>query len=88
VKSDSPAVRYYEKGLVFADGTKVEADVIVFATGFVGNLKQHVAQIFGGKVAEKAGDCFGLDSEGEVLGAFKPTGRKFPIPSTSCVIEQ
>lgn len=61
---------------MFADGTEVEADVIVFATGFIGNLKQHVAQIFGDEVATNAGDFFGLDSEGEIRNAFKPTGRE------------
>ncbi|OAL31909.1 hypothetical protein AYO22_00779 [Fonsecaea multimorphosa] len=76
VKSDSPAVRYYEKGLVFADGTQIEADVIIFATGFVGNLKQHAAEIFGQEVAQRAGDTWGLDSEGEVLGAYKPTDQR------------
>ncbi|KAL5590066.1 hypothetical protein FOVSG1_011933 [Fusarium oxysporum f. sp. vasinfectum] len=73
VKSDAAAVRYTEHGLAFSDGTEVKTDVIVLATGFVGNLRQHVEKIFGPAVAKKAGDCFGLNSEGEVLGAFKPT---------------
>ncbi|PCG95286.1 Hypothetical protein PENO1_025280 [Penicillium occitanis (nom. inval.)] len=72
VKSDSPIASYTGDGLLFADGTEVKADVIVFATGFIGNLKQHVKQLFGDEVAERAGDCFGLN-EGEILGAFKPT---------------
>ncbi|KAL5611266.1 hypothetical protein FOBRF1_007383 [Fusarium oxysporum] len=73
VKSDAAAVRYTEHGLAFSDGTEVKADVILLATGFVGNLRQHVEKIFGPAVAKKAGDCFGLNSEGEVLGAFKLT---------------
>ncbi|KIW17548.1 hypothetical protein PV08_04742 [Exophiala spinifera] len=73
VKSDSPIASYTEDGLLFADGTEIKADVIVFATGFVGNLKQHVQKFFGDEVAERAGNCFGLNEEGEILGAFKPT---------------
>lgn len=69
--------RYTEKGLAFSDGTEIKADVIVLATGFVGNLRQHVENIFGSTVANKAGDCFGLNNEGEVLGAFKPLQRKY-----------
>ncbi|KAF5636969.1 dimethylaniline monooxygenase (n-oxide forming) [Fusarium tjaetaba] len=72
VKSDAAASRYTEHGLAFSDGSEIKADVIVLATGFVGNLRQHVDKIFGSAVAKRAGDCFGLNSEGEVLGAFKP----------------
>ncbi|KAF4420527.1 dimethylaniline monooxygenase (N-oxide forming) [Fusarium acutatum] len=72
VKSDAAAERYTEHGLAFSDGTEIKADVIVLATGFVGNLRQHVDKIFGSAIAKRAGDCFGLNSEGEVLGAFKP----------------
>ncbi|PVH98865.1 dimethylaniline monooxygenase (N-oxide forming) [Periconia macrospinosa] len=73
VKSDSSITSYTEDGLLFADGTETKADVIVFATGFVGNLKQRAAQLFGDEVAERAGNFFGLDEEGEIVGAFKPT---------------
>ena len=76
VKSDAAAVSFYEQGLEFADGTKVEADVVVFATGFLGNLRNHVEQIFGKDIADRGGDCFGLNEEGEILGAFKPVPRK------------
>ncbi|QGI77016.1 hypothetical protein CEK25_003745 [Fusarium fujikuroi] len=73
VKSDAHAVRYTESGLIFSDGVEIKADIIVIATGFVGNLRQHAKMIFGPVVARRAGDCFGLNTEGEVLGAFKPT---------------
>jgi hypothetical protein len=76
MKSDAAAISYTREGLRFSDGIEVKADVIVFATGFAGNLKQDVQQIFGEKVADRAGDCFGVDSDGEVLGAFKPLRRK------------
>ncbi|KAJ4318836.1 hypothetical protein N0V84_006649 [Fusarium piperis] len=76
VKSDAAAVRYTEDGLGFSDGTEIKADVIVFATGFVGNLRKHVENIFGTDVGMRAGDCFGLNGEGEIFGAFKPLQRK------------
>ncbi|KIW87265.1 uncharacterized protein Z519_12168 [Cladophialophora bantiana CBS 173.52] len=76
VKSDALAVSFYEDGLEFADGTRMRADVVVFATGFVGNLRNHVEQIFGKEVGDRAGDCFGLNEEGEILGAFKPVQQR------------
>ncbi|KAL6822016.1 hypothetical protein J3E69DRAFT_357103 [Trichoderma sp. SZMC 28015] len=71
VKSDALVERYTSSGLLFTDGTKVDADVIVLATGFDGNLRNDVERIFGKAVADCAGDCFGINEEGEVLGAFR-----------------
>ena len=50
--------------------------MIVFATGFVGNMKNIVRDIFGDEVSERVEDFWGLDSEGEIKGAFKALGRK------------
>ncbi|KIW36784.1 uncharacterized protein PV06_11070 [Exophiala oligosperma] len=72
VKSDAAVVAFTEHGLAFSDGTTLDADVIVFATGFIGNLRNHVERTFGKDLADRAGDSFGLNEEGEVLGAFKP----------------
>ncbi|CZR66219.1 related to flavin-containing monooxygenase [Phialocephala subalpina] len=75
VKSDALPVRYVKDGLVFSDGTHLKADLIVFATGFVGNMRRQVDQIFGTKVGDQVGDFWGLDEEGEIKGAFKPVGH-------------
>ena len=81
VKADSLPVRYVPGGLEFADGSRLRADVIVFATGFRGNMKYMAEEIFGPEIAEQMGDFFTLDEEGELKGAFKPCGRKPPSPS-------
>lgn len=75
MKTDSLPISYTKTGLKFANGSHLKADVVVFATGFLGNMRDIVRQIFGDKVADKAGDCWGVDSEGEIKGAYKPTGR-------------
>ncbi len=62
-------------GLAFTDGTEIAADVIVFCTGFVGNMRTDVARIFGDDVAARADDFWGLDSEGELKGVFKKNSR-------------
>jgi cation diffusion facilitator CzcD-associated flavoprotein CzcO len=72
----STPVGYTEKGILFDDGTELEADVIVFATGFEGNMKYLVRDIFGEDIAEQMGDFWGLDEEGEIKGAWK-ANRKF-----------
>lgn len=76
IKSDGVPVAYTEEGLVCNDGSMLPADVVVLATGFLGNLKEHVERLLGKEVADRAGDCFGVDEEGELHGVFKPTGRK------------
>ncbi|CZR68760.1 related to flavin-containing monooxygenase [Phialocephala subalpina] len=75
VKTDSLPIRYTEDGLECADGSHLKADVIVFATGFVGNLKLIVAEIFGHEVANKVEHFWGLNDEGELQGAFGPSGH-------------
>lgn len=77
MKGDSPIVCYTKDGLEFADGSILKADVIVFATGFVGNMRYLVNDLFGEEVADQMGDFFGLDAEGELKGAFKPCKREF-----------
>lgn len=81
MKTGSLPVSYTDTGLLFADGSHLKADVLVFATGFLGNLRDIVRQMFGDKVADKAGDCWGVDDEGEIKGAFKPLGRMLYPPS-------
>lgn len=65
-----------EDGLEFEDGSRLKADVIVFATGFLGNVRTIVRSLFGTEVASRADDYWGLDSDGEVKGAFKRQKRK------------
>ncbi|KAI9693499.1 MAG: hypothetical protein M1820_009235 [Bogoriella megaspora] len=75
IKSDSLPISYTENGLQFSNGSHLRADVIVFATGFVGNLKLVVEDLFGSEIANEVGDFWGLDPEGELKGAYKPTGH-------------
>lgn len=77
MKSDAGIARYDKDGLVFDDGTKVEADVIVYATGFVGNMRNSVRDMLGEEVAGQVEDFWGLNEEGELKGAYKPSGREY-----------
>jgi hypothetical protein len=76
VKSDAAPMEYTKTGLRFDDGSELEADVIVFCTGYEGNMRLMVAEIVGQEVANKLEEYWHLDREGEVRGAWKPIGRK------------
>ena len=73
-----------EDGLVLDDGTKLEADVIVYATGY-GSMNGWVADIVDQDTADKVGKCWGLGSdtpkdpgpwEGEQRNMWKPTQQE------------
>ena len=64
VKSDAAPVKYTSKGLAFSDGSELEAEVIVFCTGFEGNMRLIVAEIVGEEIAEQLDDYWHVDREG------------------------
>lgn len=66
---------YTSTGLLFNDNTELEADVIVFSTGFIGNMKVAIEDILGSEVAERIEDYWGIDTEGEIKGSYRPCGR-------------
>ncbi|KAI6357061.1 hypothetical protein MCOR25_007759 [Pyricularia grisea] len=51
-------------GLLFADGQKLEADEIVFATGYL-NMRGEARAIFGDALADRVNDVWGFDDKGE-----------------------
>ncbi len=71
-------------GVVLEDGTKLEADVIVYATGY-GSMNGWAADLIGKDVADKVGKCWGLGSDtpkdpgpwvGEQRNMWKPTRQE------------
>lgn len=70
-----------EDGVLLEEGTKLEADLIVYATGY-NSMSGWVADLIGQDVADKVGICWGLGSEtpkdpgpwqGELRNMWKPT---------------
>ncbi|MEM8700651.1 MAG: NAD(P)/FAD-dependent oxidoreductase [Pseudomonadota bacterium] len=70
-----------EDGVVLDDGSKLEADVIVYATGY-GSMNGWVADLMGQEMADRVGKVWGLGSdttkdpgpwEGEQRNMWKPT---------------
>jgi cation diffusion facilitator CzcD-associated flavoprotein CzcO len=54
-----------ENALVLTDGRKLEADVVVLATGF-DNMRTTLRKALGDKIADRCKDVWDLDEEGEV----------------------
>lgn len=70
-----------EDGVMLDDGSKLDADLIVYATGY-NSMSGWVADLIGQDVADKVGICWGLGSdtpkdpgpwEGELRNMWKPT---------------
>ncbi|KAH9480077.1 Hercynylcysteine sulfoxide lyase [Psilocybe cubensis] len=74
IKSDSAILEYEEHGLKFADGSRLDADVIICATGG-GDVRQIVSQLCGESVASECPPFFGVNEEGEMTW-FRPFPRK------------
>ena len=60
--------------LVLADDTELEADEIVFATGYQ-NMRETARKVFGNELAERVQDVWGFDDEGETRGMWKRSGH-------------
>jgi len=67
--------------VVLDDGSELQADLIVYATGY-GSMNGYVAQMVSPEVADKVGKCWGMGSgttkdpgpwEGELRNMWKPT---------------
>jgi putative flavoprotein involved in K+ transport len=62
------------KTVIFTDGTSMDVEVLVIATGY-SNMSESVRALMGDEVADRVGPVWGFDSEGEVRGMWRPTGQ-------------
>ncbi|KAL4960112.1 flavin-containing monooxygenase, partial [Aspergillus stella-maris] len=62
-------------GLRFADGTELEADEIILATGYQ-NMRTQTRRLFGDETADSVGDVWGYDTNSEMRGIWRPSGHK------------
>lgn len=56
---------FTDRGLVLKDGSFLEADIVVLATGY-DNMRTTVRKVLGDKVADRCKDVWDLDEEGEL----------------------
>ncbi|EJD51972.1 FAD/NAD(P)-binding domain-containing protein [Auricularia subglabra TFB-10046 SS5] len=74
VKSGIEVSHYDEDAVVFADGSRIPADVVVLATGYKG-IRHTAEKLFGSEVIDQTTDVWGMDAEGETKGMYRPTGH-------------
>ncbi|CAI7663807.1 unnamed protein product [Penicillium bialowiezense] len=74
VKQGQEISEILPNGLRFADGSEIEADEIVFATGYQ-NMRTQARIIFGDKVADSVGDVWGFNEEGEFRTMWQRSGH-------------
>ncbi len=59
---------------VLKDGTELEADEIVFATGYQ-NMREMARKIFGDDLADSVHDVWGFNDEGQTRGMWQRSGH-------------
>src|SRR5690606_35575159 len=66
--------RYSENGLVLDDGTEVEADHVVLATGYTSMLDS-IRSIIGDDVADKIGSVWRWGDDNEITNVYRKTAQ-------------
>ena len=73
VKSGVAVAELDSTGVQFADGSHLDSDVIIYATGYQ-DMRETARDIFGDEVANQCRPVWGLDSEGELSGVWRRSG--------------
>ncbi|KAA1095597.1 hypothetical protein PGTUg99_007169 [Puccinia graminis f. sp. tritici] len=74
LKQGHEVTRLTEHGLRFDDGEEIEADIIVFATGYQ-SIRTSIHQLISETVAQRLGPVWGKDSQGEIPGTWRLNGQ-------------
>lgn len=74
IKQGHEVIRIQAHSLVFDDGSELEADEVVFATGFQ-RMRSSVRKILGDEVADRVCDVWGFDEQGEIRGMWRKSGH-------------
>ncbi|THH13418.1 hypothetical protein EW146_g6790 [Bondarzewia mesenterica] len=82
LKNDSQISRFTKTGLLFENGSTLDADVIIFATGYGDDKHPSIRAVVGDEVADKVKPLWGLDGEGEIQGVWRDTG----VPNLYCLM--
>lgn len=74
LKNDSPILEFDESGLKFENGSHLDADAVICATG-CGDMRAFIRKLCGDAVANECPPLLGVDKEGEMTW-FRPLPRK------------
>ncbi|PPQ75988.1 hypothetical protein CVT24_006553 [Panaeolus cyanescens] len=73
LKSTSEISSFSPTGIIFEDGSTLEADVVVFATG-IGSPHAYLTTLLPPSMTARITPLWGLDAEGELNGLYKEIG--------------
>ncbi|KAH8999821.1 FAD/NAD-P-binding domain-containing protein [Lactarius hatsudake] len=73
LKNDSQISRFTKNGLEFTNGSTLDADTVVFATGY-GDPRAPLLSILEPQAGARLKPIWGLDPEGEIRGAWRDIG--------------
>jgi cation diffusion facilitator CzcD-associated flavoprotein CzcO len=74
IKQGQEIAEILPRGVRFADGSELEADEIVMATGYQ-NMTTMTREIFGDKIADRVGDVWGYDENYEMRAIWRNSGH-------------
>lgn len=75
IKSGHEISNIKPKSVVFTDGDELEADEIIFCTGY-NNGRSRTRKIFGDEVADRIMPIWGFDEMGEIRGVWRRSGQE------------
>ncbi|GAA5907470.1 hypothetical protein JCM5296_006916 [Sporobolomyces johnsonii] len=62
-----------KEGVLFKDGVEIKADMVVMATGYT-SQRETVRKIISDDVADRLGNLWGQDAQGEIPGVWRNSG--------------
>ncbi|KAG8220803.1 FAD/NAD(P)-binding domain-containing protein [Butyriboletus roseoflavus] len=75
LKSDGPIKKFTSTGLLFEDGSTLDADVVIFATGYGDARNAYADLIKNTDLHGKIRQIWGFDDEGEINGLAREIGE-------------
>lgn len=74
VKQGAGVAEFTPSGITLEDGTTLDADLVVFATGY-SNMRETARRLFGDDVAERCEPVLGLDAGDEIRTLWRDSGQ-------------
>ncbi|HEY1979985.1 MAG TPA: NAD(P)-binding domain-containing protein [Xanthobacteraceae bacterium] len=74
IKSGTGIERLTARQAIFTDGSALDADIVVLATGYA-PLQEAVRTMFGDEVAERVGPIWGVGADGELRNMYARTAQ-------------
>ncbi|KLO16754.1 dimethylaniline monooxygenase [Schizopora paradoxa] len=74
VKHGNEIAAFKPKKVVFTDGTEIEADAVIFATGW-NRVRSDLEDLFGKETIDRTSEIWGIDEHGELRIGYRSSGQ-------------